>query len=81
MKNLLRQHFKRQWLVCFALTFYLLSCQDDKKTGVDYDPNKPVALTDYYPVTGAISTQVILNGSNFVFRISKQPKITRNIQA
>lgn len=31
MKNLLRQHFKRQWLVCFALTFYLLSCQDDKK--------------------------------------------------
>ena len=65
MKNLLRQHFKRQWLVCFALTFYLLSCQDDKKTGVDYDPNKPVALTDYYPVTGAISTQVILNGSNF----------------
>ena len=65
MKNLLRQHFKRQWLVCFALTFYLLSCQDDKKTGVDYDPNKQVALTDYYPVTGAISTQVILNGSNF----------------
>lgn len=32
---------------------------------MDYDPNKPVALTDYYPVTGAISTQVILNGSNF----------------
>jgi IPT/TIG domain./NHL repeat. len=64
MRNLLQQHFEWQWLICFTLALCFSSCKDDSESG-SYDPNKPVTLTDYYPTTGPISTQVILNGSNF----------------
>ena len=66
MRNLLRNCFKWQWLVCLTVALCISSCKDDSDGVVlEYDPNQPVVLTDFYPKIGPISTQVILNGQNF----------------
>ena len=67
MKKLLRKkHFKWQWLTCCALACCFSSCSDDDETNSNtYDPNQPVVLTDFYPKEGKLSTQVILQGTNF----------------
>lgn len=65
MRNLLQKCFKWQWLVCLAVGCCFSSCKDDEESTSGYDPNKLVELADFYPTTGRLSTQVILNGSNF----------------
>ena len=41
------------------------SCKDSKDDVKDYDPSKPITLTDFYPDSGGVATKVILNGDNF----------------
>lgn len=66
MRNLLRKCFKWQWLACLTVVLSVLSCKNDSDNVIsEYDPNQPIMLTDFYPKTGPISTQVILNGQNF----------------
>lgn len=66
MKNVLLKCFRWQWFVCMAIGCCFSSCKDDDESSIStYDPSKPIELTDFYPKTGPISTQVILNGSNF----------------
>jgi DNA-binding beta-propeller fold protein YncE len=42
----------------------LASCVN-KEEAPEYDPGKPVTLTDFYPDSGKIATKVLLNGENF----------------
>lgn len=56
---------KWRWLLVCAIGIGLSACDSDENALSTYDPNKPLVLTDYSPKEGPISTQVILNGSNF----------------
>lgn len=49
------------------LVLALESCKsDDQNDGkTEYDPDKPVKLTSFYPDSGRIAEKVILNGENF----------------
>ncbi len=49
---------------CAAICVAAVSCSD-KEGGAMYDPNAPVTVTDFYPDSGGVATQIILNGSNF----------------
>lgn len=53
-------------LAMLAVLFLATACEDKKgESGPDYDPTKPVTLTDFYPDSGGVATKVILNGDNF----------------
>lgn len=65
MSNVLRLYPRWRWTCAMALSLCFAACADDEQSSDTYDPNAPVTLTDYYPTTGPISTQIILNGSNF----------------
>ena len=56
---------KWRWLLVCVVGISLSACDSDENALSTYDPNQPLVLTDYYPKEGPISTQVILNGSNF----------------
>ena len=56
---------KWSWLLVCAIGISLSACDSEENALSTYDPSKPLVLTDYYPKEGPISTQVILNGSNF----------------
>lgn len=47
------------------LSIGFLACSSDDKGNDNYDPNKPVELTSFYPDSGGIATKVILSGVNF----------------
>lgn len=49
---------------CILTTAITTSCEEKNSASV-YDPNKPVTVTNFYPDSGGIATQVILNGDNF----------------
>lgn len=49
---------------CMAACIMASSCKDEAR-GQVYDPNVPVTVTDFYPDSGGVATQMILNGSNF----------------
>ena len=36
------------WAVLLMLVF--VSCKDDKESSATYDPNKPITLTNFYPM-------------------------------
>lgn len=46
---------------------FVFACSDDKDKngGSPYDPNQPVKLTTFYPDSGGMSTNVIIEGENF----------------
>jgi len=48
-----------------ALTIILTASCESKSTAQTYNPNEPVTVTNFYPDSGGVATQVILNGSNF----------------
>lgn len=64
-------NFKSSKLIsCFAMflatgAMLLSSCSDSNENGQEYDPSKPVTLSDFYPDSGGVATKVILNGENF----------------
>lgn len=68
---IMRTRFKKMkqlalMLFCFSLFFISTSCEDKNKSGGDdFNPNKPVELTKFYPTEGGISTRLIIEGSNF----------------
>ncbi|MDO4970866.1 MAG: IPT/TIG domain-containing protein [Bacteroidales bacterium] len=63
MKTLKTQVFGFMMLLLGA--GMLASCSDDPAAKKEYDPNKPVTLTSFYPESGGVATKVILNGENF----------------
>lgn len=65
MENFVSTICKRQWLLCLLIVPCLLSCKDDKTDIPSYNPSQKVVLTDFFPKTGGIATQVILEGDNF----------------
>ena len=66
----MKRNFIQQTLVfsgmagCMAACIMASSCKDEAR-GQVYDPNVPVTVTDFYPDSGGVATQMILNGSNF----------------
>lgn len=58
---------KWRWILCLAVGLSVVSCADDggNGEGAPHDPSKPIVLTDFYPQSGPIATQVILSGENF----------------
>lgn len=64
-KNLIHQIL---FLFCIGgctLTIILTSSCESKSTAQTYNPNEPITVTNFYPDSGGVATQVILNGSNF----------------
>ncbi|HLS37160.1 MAG TPA: IPT/TIG domain-containing protein, partial [Sphingobacterium bovisgrunnientis] len=42
------------------------SCEDERKfTAVEYDPNKEVKLTSFFPTEGGARDKILLDGENF----------------
>ncbi|WP_029905305.1 IPT/TIG domain-containing protein [Prevotella sp. 10(H)] len=56
-------------LLLGLMTFIVyFSCSDSNSSKMsEYDPNKPVELTRFFPDSGGISTKVIIEGANFGF--------------
>lgn len=52
-------------VVSFVFGF-IFACSDDrgKNNGASYNPNQPVKLTTFYPDSGGMSTNVIIEGEN-----------------
>lgn len=84
----------RHLFYCALLGLMLIGLANCKKKEVDgaqnfapYDPSKPVGLTNFFPDSGGIATQVILKGSNFgtdpselrVYFNKKSAKVIRTI--
>lgn len=54
------------WLLLALVAFVFGSCKDDNKSQIEvYDPNKPVAITDFTPKTGGGNSRLIIYGENF----------------
>lgn len=64
-----RHVFKNTWMLFFTCSILLmLSCgenDDNKKTGEEYDPKKPIELGGFYPDSGWYQEKVMLEGKNF----------------
>lgn len=50
------------YLSCFLA---LSACKDDKVSIEQYDPSKPVTVSNIEPVTGGITTPIVIEGNNF----------------
>ena len=87
---------KKGWCrhVTLTMLMFLALCLSCKETGTDvdssglpYDSNKPVELTEFIPETGGMASQVIIKGSNFgtdaaklkVYFNKKEGKVIRTI--
>ncbi len=57
------------WAV--LLVFAFASCKEDEEVVSEYNPNKPITLTDFYPTDGGVATKLILNGENFGSDVDK----------
>lgn len=72
-KFILNQSHLFKFLVIILLVIKVLSCRNNdneiiKKT---HDPNKPVTLESFDPMSGGAATKVIIKGENFGSDISK----------
>ena len=66
MKTFYRNCRLHVWLACLTAGLGLLSCSDDEGGGNSgYRPDQPIVLESFYPKTGSIATQVIIEGRNF----------------
>lgn len=53
-------------IFCFA------QCKDDiEKQAIDFDPSKPVVITDFFPKEGGAGSNLVLYGENFGNDLSK----------
>lgn len=80
-KNLIHQIL---FLCCVggcALSMFIASSCESKSDAQVYDPNAPVKVTNFYPDSGGVATQVILNGSNFGTDLSKIQVLFNNKEA
>lgn len=49
-----------------AISIFFTYCKDsNERSATIYDPSKPVELTSFYPDSGGVSTQMIIEGNNF----------------
>ncbi|WP_106831601.1 IPT/TIG domain-containing protein [Parabacteroides pacaensis] len=55
--------------VISLLIAFIFGCSDDKDSGrsggAPYDPSKPVKISTFYPDSGGMATDVIIEGENF----------------
>lgn len=54
--------------ILFALLMGLWSCKSDDKivdSGLPFDPNQPVAVSDFEPKTGGMGQRLVIYGKNF----------------
>ena len=66
MKNLLSKKSKIGIIFTLIIFSVYYSCSNDKDEGYfDYDPDKLIELTRFFPDSGGISTKVIIEGANF----------------
>lgn len=67
MKNIVNvRHGSIFWLLSFILC--LSACKEDsisENRDIPYNPNSPVEISDFTPDSGAVKTQMIINGKNF----------------
>ncbi|WP_313381544.1 IPT/TIG domain-containing protein [Proteiniphilum saccharofermentans] len=67
--KLIKKHpLKTTWMLLFACILAMFSCgenDDNKKTGEEYDPKKPIELISFYPDSGRYLEKVLLTGKNF----------------
>ncbi|GAB6012935.1 IPT/TIG domain-containing protein [Viscerimonas tarda] len=56
-----------------ALCTGIFICCDDKESSrpAEYNPDKPVVLTSFYPQSGRVTEKVLLDGENFGSDVSK----------
>lgn len=67
-KLLFPTYLRKVSVFLIIVTLLLLSCKesdDNQNKGTDYDPNKPISLTTFYPDSGRYLEKVLLTGSNF----------------
>jgi hypothetical protein len=54
---------------CISASLFILflSCKDDGDKNVQqvHDPNKPIELTSFFPISGGAKDKILLNGDNF----------------
>ncbi|MDR2037352.1 MAG: IPT/TIG domain-containing protein [Bacteroidales bacterium] len=64
---------KQLSILCFIAVMMLLysSCKDSDGSKTDYDPTKPVLITNIEPEAGGLATKVFISGSNFGTDVSK----------
>ena len=60
-----------QWVVLALLTLIFASCEDNDDATGDFDPNKPVVISEFSPKEGGLGTRMLLYGENFGSDISK----------
>lgn len=65
---------------CVLSMFIASSCESNSDAQV-HDPNRPVTVTNFYPDSGGVATQVILNGDNFGTDLSKIKVLFNNKEA
>jgi len=55
----------KYFLLFFFVIFFAHCVDEEKNTLPVYDPTKPVEFSSFLPDSGGVSTQMIINGSNF----------------
>ena len=55
-------------LMCFivgGISLSAVACDDKEETGARYNPDLPVTVTNIEPLTGGITTPIVIQGTNF----------------
>lgn len=60
-----------QWIALALVTLCFVSCKDDSVATGEFDPDKPVVITEFSPKEGGLGTRMLLYGENFGNDISK----------
>ena len=64
IKNVKRRQI--HWVLLGLIVLCLTQCKrSEVKTEVEYDPSKPVVVTDFYPKEGGVGNNLVLYGENF----------------
>lgn len=69
-KNMKMKWIQYKILVLVPLAMIYFSCSDDEQTN-QYDPAKPVIVTNFLPDSGRINEKFIVKGENFGSDVSK----------
>lgn len=60
------------WLLLGLISVFLMNCKSDAvEEQIDFDPDKPVVVTDFTPKAGGAGTNLVVYGENFGADISK----------
>lgn len=60
-----------QWMMLALLTLCFTGCKDDDGATGNFDPDKPVVISEFSPKEGGLGTRLLLYGENFGNDISK----------